>query len=88
MTKIGETMHGDNVRMTQENEMTQLTDMQIVVAMRRLQHLMPDPRSLTALDVAERHAHGMATDEELRSAWPAARDAAWAAVRAATVGGE
>ena len=42
---------------------------------RQVQHLMTDQRSLDALDVAERHANGQATDEELS----AARDAAWAA---------
>ena len=56
---------------------------------RTVQHLMTDPRSLAALDVAERHAHGLATDDELSiardAAWVAwwaaraARDAAWAA---------
>ena len=49
---------------------------------RQVQHLMTDPRSIAALDVAERHADGLATDEELESAraaaW-AAGDAAWAA---------
>jgi hypothetical protein len=39
---------------------------------RQVQHLMKDPRSLAALDVAERHANGEATDKELT----AARDAA------------
>jgi len=46
---------------------------------RRVQHLMIDPRSVAALDVAERFARGEATVEELA----AARDAAWDAVRAA-----
>jgi len=46
---------------------------------RQVQHLMTDPRSLAALDVAERHANGLATDDELA----AARDAAWAAGAAA-----
>ena len=46
---------------------------------RQVQHLMTDPRSLAALDVAERHANGGATDEELA----AARDAAGAAARGA-----
>lgn len=61
---------------------------------RQVQHLMADKRSINALDVAERHAHGLATDEELaaapgRPAWAArdardaagyaAWDAAWAA---------
>jgi hypothetical protein len=49
---------------------------------RKVQHLMTDPRSLAALDVAERHANGDATDEELAAA-RAARDAAWAAAWAA-----
>jgi hypothetical protein len=50
---------------------------------RQVQHLMTDPRSLAALDVAERHANGEATDAELfaarAAAWDAARDAARAA---------
>jgi hypothetical protein len=43
---------------------------------RQVQHLMTDPRSLAALDVAERYADGLATDKELSVAWAAARDAA------------
>ena len=54
---------------------------------RRVQHLMTDPRSLAALDVAERRANGQATDAELSAARAAARaaagDAAWAAAWAA-----
>ena len=54
---------------------------------RQVQHLMTDPRSISALDVAERHARGDATDAELSAARAAARDAArdaaWAATRAA-----
>ena len=46
---------------------------------RQVQHLLTDPRSLAALDVAERHANGEATDKEL----DAAREAAWAAAGAA-----
>ncbi len=46
---------------------------------RRVQHLMTDPRSIKALDVAERYANGQATDDELS----AARYAAWAAASAA-----
>ena len=42
---------------------------------RSVQHLMTDARSLAAIDVAERHAHGLATDAELTAAWAAA----WAA---------
>lgn len=54
---------------------------------RRVTHLMTDPRSLAAIDVAERFAHGNATNEELdaawAAAWAAARDVAWAAAWAA-----
>ena len=57
---------------------------------RQVQHLMTDPHSIAALDVAERHANGLATDAELaaaRAAWAAgdawAAWAAWAAARAA-----
>lgn len=46
---------------------------------RQVQHLMTDPRSVAAIDVAERHAWGEATDEELATA----QDAAWAAWAAA-----
>lgn len=42
---------------------------------RRVQHHMTDQRSIAALDVAERHAYGLATDEELDAAWAAARAA-------------
>ena len=48
---------------------------------RQVQHLMTDPRSIAAIDVAERYAHGNATKAELAAArgaaWDAARDAAW-----------
>lgn len=37
----------------------------------------PDPRSLAAVDVAERHARGTASDAELAAARDAAWDAAW-----------
>ena len=67
-----------------------LTDAQLrlfaVRCARRVQHLMTDPRSVAALDVAERYAKGEATDEELKASWAAASDAgaaAWAAERAA-----
>ena len=50
---------------------------------RRVQHLMTDPRSIAALDVAERHAGGLATDDELAAAWAAAWAVARAAARAA-----
>ena len=38
---------------------------------RQVQHLMKDQRSIDALDVAERFAHGNATREELAAAWDA-----------------
>lgn len=41
----------------------------------QVKHLMTDARSISALEVAKRHAQGRATDGEL----DAARDAAWAA---------
>jgi hypothetical protein len=50
---------------------------------RQVQHLMTDPRSLRALDVAERHADGLTTDAELDAAGAAARAAARAAACAA-----
>ena len=66
---------------------------------RKVEHLMTDQRSRDAIDVAERHANGLETDEELAAAraaaldaaraaagaaaLDAARDAAWAAARAA-----
>ena len=54
-----------------------------VACARRVQHLMTDQRSLAALDVAERHARGLATDAELDAARTAAWDAAWDAARSA-----
>jgi hypothetical protein len=50
---------------------------------RRVQHLMKDPRSIAAIDVAERYANGKATREELDAAWAAAGGAAGAAAWAA-----
>jgi hypothetical protein len=50
---------------------------------REVQHLMTDPRSLAAIDVAERFANGEATQEELRAADAYAAYAASAAARAA-----
>ncbi len=54
---------------------------------RQVQHLLTDPRSINAIDVAERYANGEATDEELAAAWDAAiaaaRSAASAAARSA-----
>ena len=50
---------------------------------RQVQHLMPDPRSVAAVDVAERFANGEATADELTAAEAAARAAAGAAADAA-----
>ena len=50
---------------------------------RKVQHLMTDPRSIAAIDVAERFANGEATDEELAIANAAANAAAQVAANAA-----
>lgn len=62
---------------------------------RKFWHLITDERSKNAIEVAERYAEGRATDEELETAWAAARaalaaaeaalaaEAAWAAAEAA-----
>ena len=53
----------------------------------QVKHLTTDPRSLNAIDVAERFANGAATQDELTAAgdaaWAAAGAAAWAAWAAA-----
>ena len=48
---------------------------------------MTDQRSLNALDVAERHANGQATDKELSAAWAAAKDA-WDVAKDAWIAGD
>jgi len=53
---------------------------------RQVQHLMTDPRSVEALDVATKYAHGTATAAELSAACAAAlaaKRAAWGAACAA-----
>ena len=50
---------------------------------RQVQHLMKDPRSINALDVAERFANGDATEEELNAARDAAGAADWDTASAA-----
>lgn len=56
---------------------------------RQVQHLMTDPRSVDALDVAERYADGLATDDELqaagRAAWKVPDIYAWTAAGAAAL---
>ena len=67
----------------QTPEMVRAERLFAVWCARQVQHLMTDVRSIDALDVAERHAHGNATDDELAaacaSARAAVRTAAWAA---------
>lgn len=62
---------------------------------RQVQHLIKTPCAIAALDVAERHAYGKATDEDLaavhaaaRAARDAARTAAWAAAQDAAQAAE
>lgn len=43
---------------------------------RQVQHLMKDDRGVVAVDVAERFANGLASQEELEAAWAAADAAA------------
>ena len=50
---------------------------------KQVEHQMTDKRSKNALVVAQNHALGLATDDELRAAARAAWDAAGAAARAA-----
>ena len=56
-----------------------------IACARKVQHIMKDDRSITALDVAQRYVDGNASKEELDAAWDAAsaaaRDAASAAAR-------
>jgi hypothetical protein len=51
---------------------------------RRVEHLMTDQRSRDALTTAERHADGLATDEELAAAYVAAYAASSYAAREAS----
>jgi hypothetical protein len=54
---------------------------------RRVQHLMTDPRSVAALDVAERYARGEASDAELEAARAAAAAATARAAAARAAAG-
>ena len=49
--------------------------MYIAWCARPVQHLMTDPRSVAAIEIAERFANGAATRDELVAAGAAARDA-------------
>jgi hypothetical protein len=67
-------------------EHNRLWQLYAVWCARQVQHLMTDPCSVAALDVVERHAHGLATDKELAAAEHAALNvasAAWATASAA-----
>jgi len=67
-------------------DLSSLWRLYAVDAAREVEHLVEDQHSKDALDVAECHALGKATDEELAAAWGAAKvaeDASWAAARAA-----
>ena len=55
----------------------------VVWCARQMRHLMTDPRSIVALDIAERFANGKASKQELAAAWAAAYAAARAAAHAA-----
>jgi hypothetical protein len=59
---------------------------------RQVQHLMTDPRSIAALDVAEKYANGKATENERAAAgaaaWAAAGEAWEAAGEARAAAGE
>jgi hypothetical protein len=54
-----------------------------VFCARQVQHLMTDPRSIEAIDVAEKYAQDKASDDELATAGNAAYEAAQAADAAA-----
>lgn len=64
-----------------------LTDKELhlfaVYCARQVQHLMTDPRSIEAIDVAEKFAQGKASDDELAIARAAAKAAEYAAADAA-----
>ena len=68
---------------TIEDMINRLTERQrhefSLASVRRVQHLMRDPRSVAALDTRERWLGGEATDEEMAAAGDAARAASWAA---------
>ena len=55
-----------------------------VFCARSVEHLLTDQRSRDAIDVAERHASGLASDKELAASNAAAWDAAWGAAYAAS----
>ena len=60
-----------------------LTDKELrlftVFCARQVQHLMTDPRSIEAINVAEKYAQGKASDDELAAAYAATNAATYAA---------
>ena len=63
--------------MQAEPQHSHLWRMFAVRCARKVEHLMTDQRSRDALDVAERHANGQATDDDLAAARAAAPVRAW-----------
>ena len=63
-----------------------MTDISAVNLAKEFQHLMTDPRSIAALDVAEKYGRGEATEDEFlaahKSAWDAAHNAGQNSVKA------
>jgi hypothetical protein len=59
-----------------------------VACCRSVWHLLSDPASRNAVEVAERFAEGRASEEELADAGEAANDAPWTAIRAGDPYGE
>jgi hypothetical protein len=81
----GRIPHGDRLWCVLRPEIVSERAMRLfaVWCARQVQHLMKDPRSIAALDVAERFANGEATEAERDAAGYAARAAARAAATAA-----
>ncbi len=57
--------------------------LEAVRAARRVEHLLTDPLSVAAIQVAEAYAKGSATANQLKAAQAVAQAAAWAAQAAA-----
>ena len=79
----GDVIEGDDKLVARHREVLWMGDVSSELrlfacwSVRQIWHLVTDERSRRAVEVAERHALGQATDQELA----AARDAAWAAAR-------
>ena len=83
----GDVTEGDDKLVARHREVLWMSDVSSELrlfacwSVRQIWHLVTDERSRRAVEVAERHAVGQATDEELATASDAARDAAWSAAR-------